>query len=87
MTLMSKYKILHTSKHITPSPYTEVDPMNCPTCQSTDITYNGEIAAPGYGKSYSCRSCGANLRVVGKSIQDYADIDPSDLDMDPWDCI
>jgi transposase-like protein len=61
--------------------------MNCPTCNSTNLVYEGDFSAPGFGQSYKCNCCGANLRKAYGVLQNLKHIDPSDLDMDPADCI
>jgi hypothetical protein len=50
--------------------------QECPTCGAERARFRAWIAAPGYGQSGSCDSCGADLwRCGGEPWIDVRDLD------------
>jgi len=49
--------------------------MKCPNC-GFDLEYESEIAAPGYGQSWSCSKCGNDFHKSGKYLVNWKDVDP-----------
>ena len=48
--------------------------MNCPEC-SAELNYDGEIAAPGYGQSWSCPNCKNEFHKVGTTLTNWKNVD------------
>ena len=53
----------------------------CPNCNAK-LTYEGEMAAPGYGKCWKCDQCGHSYVQIGGTYIDTADVDPDEGP--PW---
>ena len=62
--------------------------VTCPRClekMKTDflcncgqaLVYEGDIAAPGFGRNWKCLTCGANYLETGGKPKNWNDIDPT----------
>lgn len=59
--------------------------MRCPRCESTDVRYEGEVGAPGFGQAYRCGTCDAPLLKAMGILIDVDESDPEDLELQPWE--
>jgi len=56
-----------------------------PAWDAGDMVFVAHIAAPGRGVAYACATCGAPFVLIGGTFFDPNDLDPSDLEMQPWE--
>jgi hypothetical protein len=49
--------------------------MECPNC-SKNLKYKGELAAPGYGRSWECDKCEEAYFQSGETLTNWKDVDP-----------